>query len=415
MCQTVTLSVFAHLLLYLIYKKRSNHGKDQLPNCMRTATRYICGGSSSKSIKIARSASSIFNNDNKILKVSIEHHILIIFSDFELYTLKVVCYKAEYVFPIKLGDYFRITAALLQKVALETADYFPSENSTTYYVPYNSKNKSGPKGKLYTKLINIKSSLKVANACQNVSFPSSPEHSSDREIDGHTANLNFLKVGTEPISRIFEAWEQTYSVRRKIYMNTPLHEIMKEFPCLKLKLGLELIETDFNRKHSDLMDVIYCIWEKLSKAILAETKERKIELNKIEIKDTKINALLALPYLFGSLTDANKLNTIIQDRKDKLEKFGLTIQPFAVILPSNDSSSKFTYLIIVDGVQYRVDTGIRCLELLFKLLHGIDIDYPSESEHIWLFIEQTVFKITPKKMSPVTSNLIADINYHLQN
>ncbi|KAL1487908.1 hypothetical protein ABEB36_015293 [Hypothenemus hampei] len=207
-----------------------------------------------------------------------------------------------------------------------------------------------------------------------------------------------------------------------MYMNTPLHKIMEEFPCLKLKLGLELIETDFKKKHSDLMDIIYCKWKKLSKAILAETKERRIELYETEIKDTTLNALLALPYLFGPLTikkrlkrnymDGNKLNPIIEDRKDKLEKFGLTIQPFAVILPSNDSSSEFTYLIIVNDVQYRVDTGIRCLELLFKLFHGIDLDYPSESEHIWLFIEQTVFKMTPKNMSPVTSSVIADINYH---
>lgn len=34
-----------------------------------------------------------------------------------------------------------------------------------------------------------------------------------------TANLRFLKIAVEPYTKVLEAWEQTYKLRRKLYLN----------------------------------------------------------------------------------------------------------------------------------------------------------------------------------------------------
>lgn len=108
----------------------------------------------------------------------------------------------------------------------------------------------------------------------------------------------------------------------------------------------------------------------------------------------------------------DNLEKKLNNRKQKLDIFGFTVQPNCIIYgePSNPE-----YLITVNDIHYEVKTGIRALELLFKLFHSVDIDYPAESEHVWLFIEKVVFKMKPKKVSLSASSVVADITFHLLN
>lgn len=77
--------------------------------------------------------------------------------------------------------------------------------------------------------------------------------------------------------------------------------------------------------------------------------------------------------------------------------------------------NKPSYYIIVNDIKYKTDTSIRALELTFKLFHAIALDWPLESEHIWLFIQQLVFEIKSNKRSPATETVISDIRYQIQN
>lgn len=40
--------------------------------------------------------------------------------------------------------------------------------------------------------------------------------------------------------KILEAWEQTFKLRRKLYLNANLETIYGDFPCLRLNTGIEL-------------------------------------------------------------------------------------------------------------------------------------------------------------------------------
>lgn len=139
--------------------------------------------------------------------------------------------------------YFRIKADIFIKTASEIKALFPNENPETYYIPYDSLNKCGPRGKLYTKYINTKAALKLANT--SLILPDTPNKENvipcPEIIDEEKKCLNFLKISTEPFTKVLEAWEQSFRLRRKLYMNSSLSEIYEDFPCLLLNSGLELV------------------------------------------------------------------------------------------------------------------------------------------------------------------------------
>lgn len=78
-----------------------------------------------------------------------------------------------------------------------------------------------------------------------------------------------------------------------------------------------------------------------------------------------------------------------------------------------DSSESLEYYIIVEDVIYKCDTSARLLELLYKVFHALDIEYPLECEHIWMFIQEIIFLTKTTKKCPCASTFMADIKYHI--
>jgi len=39
------------------------------------------------------------------------------------------------------------------------------------------------------------------------------------------SHMTFLKSAIEPINRVFESWEETFQLRRKLYLNASLSQI----------------------------------------------------------------------------------------------------------------------------------------------------------------------------------------------
>ncbi|XP_018576806.2 uncharacterized protein LOC108915301 [Anoplophora glabripennis] len=329
-----------------------------------------------------------------------------------------------------------IRAEIFVKAAEEIETLFTSEIKETYY---SSANKTGPRGKLYTKYINTKAALKLANNSLATTSQKGKEtvSPSPENSDKDLQYMSFLKVATEPIHKIFEAWEETFKIRRRKYIHSKLNEIYGDFPCLKNNSGLDLIETDFNKRFPESTDIIYRTWSQVSCGILAEAKERNINLFHSAEIDQVAQTLLVLPFLFSPVTikrsskgknwrpsrnevqesfffhvqNLDELQLKIASRKDKLNQFGLTLQPFGVI---SGELNKPSYIVVVDDVQYIVDTGIRALELLYKLFHALDVEYPHESEPLWLFLQELVFKMKPQKICPSTVSMVSDISYHLK-
>ncbi|XP_031350570.1 uncharacterized protein LOC116176215 isoform X3 [Photinus pyralis] len=311
-----------------------------------------------------------------------------------------------------------IRGSTFMRIAEEITILFPNEKSETYYIPYivteKKKRGVGPKGKLWSRYTNVRTALRNANAFkenENPNKPSEQSQSPNKELQ-----LEFLKTATEPYLKILANWQETYSLRRKLYLNSNLETIFTDFPCLRLSSGIELIETDFNQKFPDKIDIIYTTWPKVMNAINKEAAERNISI--AEVADPSLKALITLPFLFQPVTlkknrkgvswrptrvevqesffmrisNFDELQEKRSSRRQKLSTYGISDQPYACVAGNLEAVNNF-YIVVVNDVVYKVDSSIRALELLFKLYHALDVEYPAESEHIWLFIQEIVFNI----------------------
>lgn len=74
------------------------------------------------------------------------------------------------------------------------------------------------------------------------------------------------------------------------------------------------------------------------------------------------------------------------------------------------------YHIIFNDYKFKsTSSAVRCLELLFKLFHSLNLEYPAESKHIWHFIQEMVFQMPASSKNSSTACVMADINFHLKN
>lgn len=111
------------------------------------------------------------------------------------------------------------------------------------------------------------------------------------------------------------------------------------------------------------------------------------------------------------LQSCDQLQARLESRKTKLAEYGVSVQPIACVVGPLEQPDG--YYIAVSDVIYKVNSSIRALELLFKLFHGLDVDYPTESEAIWLFIAELVFEMKPLKKNPSAIAVLSDVKYHI--
>lgn len=139
----------------------------------------------------------------------------------------------------------RIRASTFLRASEEIEQLFPNEKANTYYIPYipGGKNKKGygPKGKLWSRYTNVRSALRNANSIRKESEKENKIISPEKASSQETTHLDFLKVATEPFTKILEAWEQTFKLRRRLYVHIDLDVIYRDFPCLKLNTGIQLV------------------------------------------------------------------------------------------------------------------------------------------------------------------------------
>lgn len=82
------------------------------------------------------------------------------------------------------------------------------------------------------------------------------------------------------------------------------------------------------------------------------------------------------------------MQTIIEERREKLLKLGITLQPF--IIWCRDSNAAFT---VCDTFFYKIMSLPEAVDVTFKLFHATAAKYPTESVNIWLII-QKYYKVT---------------------
>ncbi|KAK9694702.1 hypothetical protein QE152_g33350 [Popillia japonica] len=330
-----------------------------------------------------------------------------------------------------------LSAPQFMAAADEIVKFFPNEEQDTYYIPFLSpranQTRQPARGKLWSRYINVRAALRSTKT----NLKSQKDIILEICPDDESA-LNFLKTAVEPYPKILSLWERTYKIRKTIHKKDTLEHIIKAYPCLGTHYGLELLESDFNQEFSDKIDIIYTAWPNVSRAIILEARQRNIETADVTDIDISTHALLILPLLFSPVTikRGNKennwrptraevkesfffhiqnfadLEVVLERRRKKLEQFSIPLQPFGVAVGNINNIESF-YVIINDN-KYPCNSAIRCLELLYKSIHALNLEYSIESKHVWLFIQEIVYQMPATSKSSSTACVIGDIKFQLQ-
>lgn len=135
-----------------------------------------------------------------------------------------------------------------------------------------------------------------------------------------------------------------------------------------------------------------------SKKVTKDSNGKK-NLIKYSIKDSQDSFML-----FKDSVEAQ------QQHLEELRNHGTHIQPFIVIVGTMDVQREI--LVYFDSVMYKVHSVLRSKEVCYKIFHLFNLEYPSQSEIVWLFIQKYFFGVHSKydKPFPKLTQVLAELN-----
>jgi len=83
---------------------------------------------------------------------------------------------------------------------------------------------------------------------------------------------------------------------------------------------------------------------------------------------------------------------------DQLKNQGRPIQPFIFIVGSIFRQKEI--LVYFDSILYKVHSILRAVEVCYKIFHLFQLEYPFQSQIVWLFIQKFFFCFSSKQDKP---------------
>lgn len=74
---------------------------------------------------------------------------------------------------------------------------------------------------------------------------------------------------------------------------------------------------------------------------------------------------------------------------------GTPLQPYMIVV-GETLTTIHEFYVCVDKLQYKVNSALSALDILFKIYHVLDAGYPPESEHLWILMQLSLYKFTTK-------------------
>lgn len=97
------------------------------------------------------------------------------------------------------------------------------------------------------------------------------------------------------------------------------------------------------------------------------------------------------------LQDVGELKTIHNQKIERALHWGLSLQPYVVIV---DSTEVFC---VINNTYFKLETPIKAVDLCFKSFFTLNVQYPTESEQVWLFIQHYFYEIKLKSDKNILS------------
>jgi hypothetical protein len=99
------------------------------------------------------------------------------------------------------------------------------------------------------------------------------------------------------------------------------------------------------------------------------------------------------------------IDKAIDERKKRALKYGLTVQPFVVIVGQlTNITARYVY---INGIRYKIENVLHAIDICFKSFFVFDIEYPMESRQLWTLLQQSIYKLQVPKTQASLSQVAA--------
>ncbi|XP_025201441.1 uncharacterized protein LOC112598971, partial [Melanaphis sacchari] len=287
----------------------------------------------------------------------------------------------------------KISTFTLAQLSESITQLFPSESKESYYIPYKKEgNKVTPnRGKLWDKYCNMRKVIRKITSVTTVTSTETnlisniPQISSTVENENIEDDLLWLKNNINPWDTVITKWKCTFSYRyNNLIKNVnDYHTLMNEIknPSIPgndtiatLKLFVEL----FN-------PVNVCC-----KRTINNITKKNWRPSKLEIKQGFIHYI----------NDISQLREIDDAKWAKNKLLKLTVQPYMVFvgpeLGTQDRLEVSSFYVVINQNFFKLESALKAVDICFKSFFMLHLNYPTESEQIWQFIQQFFFKINTK-------------------
>lgn len=115
-------------------------------------------------------------------------------------------------------------------------------------------------------------------------------------------------------------------------------------------------------------------------------------------------------FIFSLQTGAD-IEEVHRQKIDRLYEMGLTVQPY-IIGVGNDLTDVRNFYIMVDKIRYRFDSPLKALDICFKIFMTWYVNYPVESQQVWLFIQYAIYQLKTDRdiIKPHVNKIMQRIN-----
>ncbi|XP_052127076.1 uncharacterized protein LOC127750193 [Frankliniella occidentalis] len=344
-------------------------------------------------------------------------------------------------------------ASLTQKIL----DIFPNETDEVYYEPplKSGSHQKLARGKLFDKFRSKKARYGLCTGRGSKKQSDTPDLStiSDLALSEEAAiSVDFLSKWQEPLEEVNRHWIGAAPHRLHWLKGHDNCDKVAEYLALWPHLkhpdnGPKLIDIDFELSTvgKDKADKLLLKWDNFIKRFKVIVSKRKITskqdsegkeilslLKRKDINDFELETLLLelLPSILSAnrfvvigegvnsskhkpsvvevrsafivrVNAAGDLNTKICQLRERMAKVGGALQPFISVVGERPS---FTSIYVcLDSHLYKVKSIKEAVDLCFKTFFALHCDPPSESEHLWQFVQRYFFDIKIAKKSNITA------------
>ncbi|CAG9822215.1 unnamed protein product [Phaedon cochleariae] len=339
---------------------------------------------------------------------------------------------------VNIRPFRRLQNSDFNKISQDIAKLFPNEVPGVYYTaPIKKRNSRNNKsivarGKLIDKYRNKLSFLRKASALPTRLFDEtdtddSSHFADDVQIDFED-DVTWLKNSRAPWAEVQEKWSNTFPFRQALLSKeVGIQEILDEFSIIKDPLGYTLVDSDFKLRYPGNYRKIYTKFESVFNSLL-ETRRKHLTpadnliLDIIQSPDVNqesktvlmLNILISLlptksfnkksktnwhptvneskEGIFVQIKNAGDLENVVEGKRATMKKYGLPMLPFVIVESPTYTEIKNIY-VSFDRTVYKLISVLKAIDVCFQLIHVLNLVYPFESEHIWMFIQLSMYEL----------------------